>query len=491
MAETADRFTRIIFKHGTTAGAVPAGLSFGEGAVNLFDNLIFFGDENEAVVSYPLGGGGGGGGGTGGGNTGATGPHGATGATGPQGPAGTTGNTGATGPAGATGADGAAGPQGPQGTTGNTGPAGNTGATGPQGPAGTTGNTGAAGTTGATGADGAVGPAGPAGTTGTTGATGPQGPAGTTGNTGAAGTTGNTGPAGTTGNTGSAGVSGAGSGVPYRFSTTTTNPAGGVFDGRLRFSGTTNPSTLYIAASDINLTNVAGWLDTWDDSTSSPYGYVIVSTVGTTKVAIFAITAVSFVVDVDNYYIVTISTNFTHTFSNNENVFVSFHRSGNVGATGATGSGGSGGSLPAGLTFQKLQIGAGGTAAFAYDYTTLPVIFDGGGAVLATGIRGYIFIAHDAYIESATLGLGATGSMTVDVYACSYADYNPPTVPAAGNSITGGNLITVIDNVKSQDITLTDWTRDIAANTWLAFDITTRSINTTYACVGLKLRKTI
>jgi hypothetical protein len=101
------------------------------------------------------------------GTAGATGPAGsagspgATGATGPQGPSGPAGgNTGATGSPGATGATGA-------GTTGATGVQGATGSTGPVGASGSPG-----GATGATGVAGS--PGGATGPTGATGATGPQ-----------------------------------------------------------------------------------------------------------------------------------------------------------------------------------------------------------------------------------------------------------------------------------------------------------------------------
>lgn len=151
----------IKIKRGSSGGAIPTGLTFGELAVNVTDALLYVGGTTGETI---LIGGGGGGGGTGANNfvfgatapagvcagdmwldsnTGlffvyvddgtsnqwvdiSTGPRGVTGATG----AGATGPTGAMGATGATGATGSQGDPGPTGATGATGPTGATGATG-------------------------------------------------------------------------------------------------------------------------------------------------------------------------------------------------------------------------------------------------------------------------------------------------------------------------------------------------------------------------
>ena len=169
-------FPTIQIKRGSTAGLVPAGLTYGELAVNVTDALLYVGGTTGETIQIVGGGGGNnftfgstlptspsagdiwfdselgsvffyvddgnsqqwveiGGGGGGGGSVGATG---ATGSQGIQGP------TGATGSQGIQGVTGATGSQGIQGIQGNTGA---TGATGSQGIQGTPGPTGATGPT--------------------------------------------------------------------------------------------------------------------------------------------------------------------------------------------------------------------------------------------------------------------------------------------------------------------------------------------------------
>ena len=82
-------FPTIKIKKGSTAGVIPAGLTFGELAVNVTDSLLYVGGITGETILL-LGGGGG-----------ATGSQGITGATGSQGITGATGSQGITGATGA------------------------------------------------------------------------------------------------------------------------------------------------------------------------------------------------------------------------------------------------------------------------------------------------------------------------------------------------------------------------------------------------------
>ena len=173
----------------------------------------------------------------------------------------------------------ATGAQGPTGSTGSQGATGSTGSQGATGPGGATGAQGATGATGAQGATGSTGPTGPSGATGAQGATGPTGAQGATGSTGAQGATGSTGAQGATGTGGSTGAQGAegnfgGATFYYTFESNTTNANPGAGDLRLDNSTQNAATGIYICDTDEDGTDIASYLQTIDDSTSTIKGHV-------------------------------------------------------------------------------------------------------------------------------------------------------------------------------------------------------------------------
>jgi hypothetical protein len=221
---------------------------------------------------------------------------------------------GATGPIGATGA------QGPQGDPG--------GATGPQGSTGATGPAGVDGATGATGIQGATGPEGPQGATG----------AGATGATGAQGAT------GLTGATGAPGVFG-GITLEYRFGSTTDNSDPGV--GILKFNNEilSSANELYIDDQNVGGIDVQSFLRTIDDSTSPLKGHFRLS--NKTNSNDFAFFTVNSIVEETGYF--RISCNYVDgavSFTDNEEIIITFARTGDIGAQGATGLTGATGASP-------------------------------------------------------------------------------------------------------------------------------------------------
>ena len=287
--------------------------------------------------------------------TGLRGAQGATGSTGPTGPTGAQGAAGAqgaTGPTGAQGAGGSTGPTGPtgaQGATGPTGPTGAQGAGGSTGPTGPTGAQGATGPTGPTGAQGSTGDTGPTGPTGAQGATGPTGAQGATGPTGAQGATGPTGAQGATGSTGAQGSDGnfGGATFDYTFSTSTTDSDPG--QGNLRFNnGTLSSATvMYIDDEDDGGNDIQAFLRTIDDSTSTVKGHVRVSNrLNAADFALFTISGTN--TEATGYHKVNVSyVSGATSFSNSEDIIVTFARTGTKGDTGAQGATGSTGSTGA------------------------------------------------------------------------------------------------------------------------------------------------
>jgi hypothetical protein len=102
----------------------------------------------------------------------------------------------------------------------------------------------------------------------------------------------------------------------------------------------------------------------------------------------------------------------------------------------------------------------------------LGILLDGGGAVLTTGVKGFLEVPFACTITGVTLLSSdpavLSGSIIVDVWKDSYANY-PPTV---GDSITASAKPTITSATKSKDTTLTGWTKSLAAGDVLGFSIT-------------------
>lgn len=95
-------------------------------------------------------------------------------------------------------------------------------------------------------------------------------------------------------------------------------------------------------------------------------------------------------------------------------------------------------------------------------------VIDGGGAAITTGIKGDIGpFAFACTIEDVSLLADQSGSIVVDIWKDSYANF-PPT---AADSITAAAKPTISAAVKSQDTTLTGWTTAIAIGDILRFNV--------------------
>lgn len=113
---------------------------------------------------------------------------------------------------------------------------------------------------------------------------------------------------------------------------------------------------------------------------------------------------------------------------------------------------------------------------------TIFYVIDGGGSTITTGIKGDLPIDINCTIQSAELLADQTGSIVVDIWKDTYANY-PPTV---GDSITSSAPPTISSAVKSLDSTLTGWTKTITAGDTLRFNV--NSITSITRCtLGLKV----
>ena len=112
-------------------------------------------------------------------------------------------------------------------------------------------------------------------------------------------------------------------------------------------------------------------------------------------------------------------------------------------------------------------------------------VFDGGGATITTGIKADIVIDFDCTIQSVTMLADQTGSIVVDIWKDTYANFPPDNA----DSITASATPTISSDVKSQDATLTGWTTSITAGDILRFNVDSAT-SITRCTLDLKVQRT-
>lgn len=118
------------------------------------------------------------------------------------------------------------------------------------------------------------------------------------------------------------------------------------------------------------------------------------------------------------------------------------------------------------------------------DFVALTFVIDGGGATITTGIKGDLEIPDDLTITRVTLLADQSGSIVVDLWVDTYANY-PPTV---ADTIVASAKPTITTATKSQDVTLTGWTVDLSAGSILRYNVD--SVTTIQRCtVALRCKK--
>ena len=119
------------------------------------------------------------------------------------------------------------------------------------------------------------------------------------------------------------------------------------------------------------------------------------------------------------------------------------------------------------------KLTAADIATFLGNVSAIGYTIDGGGGVIATGIAGSgIVIPFACTITEWTLIADASGSIVIDIWKDSYANY-PPTV---ADTITGSAKPTISSATKNQSSTLTGWTTSIAAGDILHFNVDSCSV---------------
>lgn len=155
------------------------------------------------------------------------------------------------------------------------------------------------------------------------------------------------------------------------------------------------------------------------------------------------------------------------TGSNTHKLFVSVPGSGGSGATNFTGLT----DTPTSYTGQankQVTVNAAETALeFRDELATVTAVISGGGAAITTGHKIDIRVPFACTINSVEMVADQTGSIVVDIWKDTYANY-PPT---DADSITASATPTISAAIKSQDATLTGWTTAIAEGDYLRFNV--------------------
>lgn len=132
-------------------------------------------------------------------------------------------------------------------------------------------------------------------------------------------------------------------------------------------------------------------------------------------------------------------------------------------------------------TGTELALGTSANAKTA----SIGITIDGGGLAILTGLKGYIEVPYACTITRATLLADVAGSIVIDIWKDTYANF-PPVV---ADTITASAKPTISAAQKSQDSTLTGWTTSVAAGDILAFNVDSCS-TITRAHLILKVTKT-
>lgn len=131
-------------------------------------------------------------------------------------------------------------------------------------------------------------------------------------------------------------------------------------------------------------------------------------------------------------------------------------------------------------------VSAGNAAPVWTDqFLSITFLISGGGSTVATGVAGDLTIPFNCTITEWTLLADQTGSVVVDIWKDTYANY-PPTV---ADTITGSAKPTISAGVKGQSSTLTGWTTTITAGDTLRFNVDSASL-ITRVTLSLKVKRT-
>lgn len=118
-------------------------------------------------------------------------------------------------------------------------------------------------------------------------------------------------------------------------------------------------------------------------------------------------------------------------------------------------------------------------------HDTIQFIIDGGSSAITTGVKGDIRVPFDCVVQSWEIVADASGSIVVDIWMDTYANF-PPTI---GDTITGSEKPTLSSAVKNQDLTLSTFTTTLTRGKWLRYNVDSAT-TVTRVTVSLNVKRT-
>jgi hypothetical protein len=105
--------------------------------------------------------------------------------------------------------------------------------------------------------------------------------------------------------------------------------------------------------------------------------------------------------------------------------------------------------------------------ALAYPHSGIPFTLDGNGSSITTGYKGAVEIPFDCYIIAGRLSSPIACSVEIEVWRSTYAQL--PQV--AAHKISATDPLVLSSAEKSQNTTLTGWSRQFTAGDWAGFNV--------------------
>lgn len=115
----------------------------------------------------------------------------------------------------------------------------------------------------------------------------------------------------------------------------------------------------------------------------------------------------------------------------------------------------------------------------------LGITLDGGGTALTTGIKGDLTIPFNCTVQQWTLLGDQSGSMTLEVWSDTFANYPP----SSADSITGSSAPNIAAALTGRSSTLTGWATTLSAGNTLRFAVSSCA-SITRANLTMVVRKT-
>jgi hypothetical protein len=118
-------------------------------------------------------------------------------------------------------------------------------------------------------------------------------------------------------------------------------------------------------------------------------------------------------------------------------------------------------------------------------WTNIPIIIDGGGVAITTGVKLDIQVPFNCVVSTWTIGADQSGSIVLDLWLDTYANY-PPTV---ADTMTGSAKPTLSAAAKATSSTLTGWTTSLTKGSWIRVNVDSVATVTRVNC-SLTVKRT-